>query len=108
VGVFSLYAIIEVAGKQQKISEGDVLYTNNFNAKKSKSVEFKVFAIGSEKGLEVGKPYLERGRVIGEVLKNFCEKKITVLTYKPKKHSKRKLGQKILSKKIKIQSIGTF
>ena len=64
-----------------------------------------MLAVSDDKGLTVGKPYVDV-KVTGVVLKNGKSKKITVFTYKPKKSSARKMGHRQPYTKIQINAIG--
>lgn len=100
-----LYAIIEIAGKQYKVAEGDVIYTEKVANSEGKSFDFPVLAMGFENRVRYGSPYLNSARVSAEVLKNGKKKKIVVFTYKPKKNCKRKMGHRQGYTKFKIVSI---
>ena len=49
--------------------------------------------------------YVESASVTGKVLKNGKAKKVTILTYKPKKGEKRKMGHRQPYTKIQIESV---
>lgn len=100
-----MYAVIETGGKQYRVSSGDVIYIEKLNAEDNTTVDFNVVALGTDDGLRLGKPYLESATVTGKVLKTGKGKKITVMTYKPKKGEKRKLGHRQPYTKVEIQSI---
>ena len=101
-----MYAVIETGGKQYKVENGDVIYVEKLNAEDGATVEFKVVALSNDDGIQVGNPYVEGAVVTGEVVKTGKAKKITVLTYKPKKGEKRKMGHRQPYTKIEIKSIG--
>ena len=101
-----MYAVIETGGKQYKVENGDVIYVEKLNAEDGATVEFKVVALADDNGLKVGTPYVEGAVVTGEVVKTGKAKKITVMTYKPKKGEKRKMGHRQPYTKIEIKSIG--
>jgi large subunit ribosomal protein L21 len=100
-----VYAVIETGGKQYKVAEGDVIYVEKLDPEEESSVNFKVLAIGDDKGLHLGEPYIEMAEVKGKILNNGKCKKITVFKYKPKKGEKRKLGHRQPYTKIEIDSI---
>lgn len=100
-----MYAIVEVNGKQHKVSEGSIFYSDSVGVDVGGKVDLKVVSFYDDKELKVGAPYLERS-VSAEVVKNGKAKKITVFTYKPKKNEKRKMGYRRLYSKLKVVSIG--
>ena len=101
-----MYAIIKTGGKQYRVSEGDVVYIEKLNAQPEETVNFdEVIAVGKEDGMVIGAPVVEGAKVVAKVLKNGKGKKIHVLTYKPKKDSKRKIGHRQPYTKVEIVSI---
>ena len=61
--------------------------------------------MGEEGGVKFGTPTVAGATVTGKVLKNGKGKKITVLTYRPKKDSKRKMGHRQPFTKVEITEI---
>lgn len=101
-----MYAIIETGGKQYKVEAGDVVFVEKLNAEADSEVIFdKVIALGADDGIKVGAPYVDGATVAAKVLKNGKAKKITVMTYKPKKNEKRKLGHRQPYTKVEIAAI---
>ena len=100
-----MYAVIETGGKQYKVEVGSVLFVEKLNAEADSTVNFKVIALGGDDGLKVGTPYLDGASVTAKVVKKGKAKKITVLTYKPKKNEKRKMGHRQPYTKVQIESI---
>ena len=89
-----MYAVIETGGKQYKVSEGDVIFVEKLAAEEGSDVAFdKVLVCGDGSNVQVGSPVLNNAKVTGKVVKNGKSKKITVLTYKPKKNEKRKISE---------------
>ena len=102
-----MYAIFETGGKQYTAKVGDVLYIEKLNAEVDQTVTFeKVLAVGDDT-MTFGTPYVEGMTVSGKVLKNGKAKKIVVMTYRPKKDSKRKMGHRQPYTKVEITAVGT-
>ena len=100
-----MFAVIETGGKQYKVNEGDIIFIEKLNAEEGSSVTFdKVLAI-SDKELKVGAPYVDGATVTANVVKNGKGKKIYVMTYKPKKNEKRKMGHRQPYTKVQISAI---
>ena len=100
-----MYAVIETGGKQYKVSEGDVIFVEKL-AEEGSDVAFdKVLVCGDGSNVQVGSPVLNNAKVTGKVVKNGKSKKITVLTYKPKKNEKRKMGHRQPYTKVEIVKI---
>jgi large subunit ribosomal protein L21 len=101
-----MFAVIETGGKQYKVNEGDVIFVEKLNAEEGDKVVFdKVLAVSSDNGFKSGKPTIEGATVSATVVKNGKGKKIYVMTYKPKKNEKRKIGHRQPYTKVQIDSI---
>ena len=101
-----MYAIIETGGKQYKIEAGDVIYVEKLAVEADSEVVLdKVIALGGDDGIKVGAPYVDGASVTAKAVKNGKAKKITVMTYKPKKNEKRKLGHRQPYTKVEISAI---
>ncbi|GHV24248.1 50S ribosomal protein L21 [Clostridia bacterium] len=100
------YAIISSGGKQYKVQSGDVIFVEKFDCKENEdNIKFDVVACQNENELLIGNPYVSSAKVFGTVLKCGRSKKITVFTYKPKKHVKRKMGHRQDYVKVEINQI---
>ncbi|MBR5113365.1 MAG: 50S ribosomal protein L21 [Clostridia bacterium] len=101
-----MYAIIETGGKQYKVEAGDVIFVEKLGAEDDSEYTFdKVIAVGTDDGIKVGATYVSGATVAAKVVKNGKGKKITVMTYKPKKNEKRKLGHRQPYTKVEISAI---
>lgn len=100
-----MFAVIETGGKQYKVQKDDVIFVEKLAVDQDATVNFKVLALNGDDGLKIGAPYVEDASVTGKVLKNGKSRKITVLTYKPKKNEKRKIGHRQPYTKVQIDSI---
>ena len=101
-----MYAIIETGGKQYKVEAGDVIYIEKLGAEEASEYTFdKVIAVGTDDGITVGAPYVAGASVSAKVVKNGKAKKTTVMTYRPKKNSKRKMCRRQPYTKVEISAI---
>ena len=101
-----MYAIIVTGGKQYKVEAGDVVFIEKLDVEADSEIVFdKVIAVGSDDGIKVGAPFVNGATVTAKAIKNGKAKKITVMTYKPKKNEKRKLGHRQPYTKIEIAAI---
>ncbi len=101
-----MYAIIETGGKQYKVSEGDIIFVEKLNAEEGGAYTFdKVLAVSGGEGLVVGTPTVAGATVTANVVKNGRGKKIYVMTYKPKKNEKKKIGHRQAYTKVQISAI---
>lgn len=102
-----MFAVIETGGKQYKVSVGDVIFVEKIDGEANTEVTFdKVVGVSKRSGsMTVGTPYVKNVTVTGTLVKTGKSKKITVLTYRPKKDSKRKLGHRQPYSQVRIESI---
>ena len=101
-----MHAIIVTGGKQYKVAEGDTLFIEKLDVEPGQEITFdKVLAIGGEGETTFGAPYLEGAGVTAKVVKSGKGKKITILTYRPKKDSQRKMGNRQPYTKVEILAV---
>ncbi len=101
-----MYAVIVTGGKQYRVEKGDVIYVEKLDVEAESDYTFDtVLAVGEEGNVKFGAPSVEGASVTGKVLKNGKGKKLTILTYRPKKDSKRKMGHRQPFTKIEITEI---
>lgn len=99
-------AVIVTGGKQYTVAEGDILYIEKLNAEADATVKFdQVLAVLDGENSKIGAPVVEGASVEAKVVKNGKGKKITILTYKPKKGEKRKMGHRQPYTKVEITKI---
>lgn len=90
-----MYAVIEAAGFQYKIREGDRLVVPRLKAKEGDEVHFeKVLLLAGDEGVQVGQPYVPGVRVIARVARHFKLPKVIVFKYKKRKNYRRKKGHR--------------
>ena len=96
-------AIIETGGKQYTVTEGTEIYVEKVTGEAGDTVTFdKVLMLDGK----VGMPYVENAKVVGEIVKQGKQKKITVFRYKPNKRSTRiKKGHRQPYTKVEIKKI---
>ena len=61
--------------------------------------------VGKDSGVTVGAPYVSGASVKATLMKTGRGRKITVFTYKPKKHVKRKMGHRQPFTQVRIDAI---
>lgn len=103
------YAVIETGGKQYLVKAGDRLKIEKLTGERPLSnIEFdKVLLVFDEKQTKIGKPYLEKTKVIGEWLGDKLAKKVIIFKYHSKTRYQKKKGHRqpyseVLIKEIKL------
>jgi len=100
-----MYAVIESGGFQFNVKEGERVKIPKLEVKPSQKVTFdKVLFLGGEKTL-IGKPYVEKAKVEGQVLGSGKGEKITVVKFKKRVKYRRKKGHRQEFTEVKIEKI---
>lgn len=103
-----MYAIVETAGRQYKVSVGEVLYTEKLKgyAVGDKVTFERVVYLKTDDGKTlVGQPYLMNVKVTGTVLEHARARKILVGQFIPRKGHKTVKGHRQWYTAIKVESI---
>lgn len=104
-----MYAIIETGGKQYRVQRDDELKVEKLKGKGAgEKIQFeKVLLVNEDGEVELGKPYLDKAVVEGEILEEGKDEKVTVFTYKKRKGQRRKLGHRQPYTKVRIDNISS-
>jgi large subunit ribosomal protein L21 len=103
-----MYAVIKTGGKQQRVSQGDVVAIEKINGAKGDQVVFdQVLMVGKDDEVLIGRPVVEGAKVTGEIVCQTKGDKIVVFKMKKRKGYHKKIGhrQELTSMKIKEISI---
>ena len=101
-----MYAVIESGGKQHRVAEGDILRLELLEAETGAQLDFdKVLLVKGEKDLKVGAPYVDGGKVSAEVLTHGRDKKIKIIKFRRRKHSRKQMGHRQWFTEVKITKI---
>ena len=103
-----MFAIINIAGKQFKVEEGDQLKVPHLSTEVGKSLVFdKVLLTNDDSNVELGSPILKNVSVSATVVDHGRDRKIRIFKKKRRKGYKRKNGHRQGFSLIKIDSIST-
>tara|TARA_B100000927_G_scaffold273365_1_gene251718 strand:+ start:439 stop:756 length:318 start_codon:yes stop_codon:yes gene_type:complete len=101
-----MYAVIETGGKQHKVEKGMTLLVDLMNEDEGKEVVFdNVLLYVDGDNVEVGQPYLSNVKVKATIKDVVKSEKISILRFRRRKHSMRKVGHRAKHTKIEIKSI---
>lgn len=94
------YAVVQFAGKQFKIHEGDILTVERQNG-----LNFNVLAYSTDNHLYLGTPFLPDVKINASLLENKLDKKIKVVRFKAKSRYKKANGHRQPISVVKIDQI---
>lgn len=81
-----MYAIVDIAGQQFKVSKADKIYVHRLDAEVGSKVEFdKVMLIDNEKKVDIGAPLIKGTSVLAEVVEHLKGDKVLVFKKKRRK-----------------------
>lgn len=101
-----MYAVIEAGGKQYRVQEGQTLKVEKIEVATGESIEFdKVLLVSDGASAQIGKPYLEGGKVTAEVVAQGRHAKINIIKFRRRKHHMKRAGHRQWYTEIKITGI---
>lgn len=101
-----MYAVIATGGKQYKVTEGQVLRVEKLAAQPGDKVNFdSVLLVDDGKTVNIGTPTVAGGKVIAEVIEQQRDKKIRIIKFRRRKHSRKQMGHRQAYTTVKITDI---
>ena len=101
-----MYAVIETGGKQHKVKKGMILSIDLLKDDVGKKITFdSVLLYVDGDNVEVGQPYLNNVKVTAEVKDVVKADKISILRFRRRKHSMRKIGHRAKHSQVEIKNI---
>lgn len=100
-----MYAIFEAGGVQHCVKPGDWIKVNDPNLQQGEVRFDRVKYFSDGENVAIGRPDLEGFAVVGQVAKVIKGPKLTMVKYRPRKHSQTKKGHRQKYSLVKISSI---
>ena len=101
-----MFAVFASGGKQHRVTEGEIVRLELLDAEPGQEVVFdKVLMVADGDKVSVGAPYVDGGKVRGEVVGNDRARKIRVIKFKRRKDYKRTQGHRQWYTDVKITGI---
>lgn len=101
-----MFAIVDIAGQQIKVEEGNELYVHRLKADEGDKVNFdRVLLIDNDGKVSIGAPTVGSASVGATVIEHVKDNKVIVFKKKRRKGYKVKNGHRQSLTKIKIDSI---
>ncbi|RPG52414.1 MAG: 50S ribosomal protein L21 [Flavobacteriales bacterium TMED84] len=101
-----MFAVVDIAGQQFKVSSGEKIYVNRLDEKEGSSIKIdKVLLINDTKKTTLGKPHINNASVTAKVVNHLKGEKVTVFKKKRRKGYKVKNGFRASLTEIEIIKI---
>ncbi|NOY60844.1 MAG: 50S ribosomal protein L21 [Calditrichaeota bacterium] len=101
-----MYAIVDIAGEQIKVSKDQQVITSRLEAEVGSKVEFEnVLLLSTDEGAKIGAPFVDGAKVTATVLAHNKAKKVEVFKKKRRKGFKVHRGHRQPQTKIQIDEI---
>jgi len=101
-----MYAIVEIAGQQFKVQEGQEVFVHRLEGEPGADVKFeKVLLIDNKGKVNVGTPIIEGANVGAKIVSHLKGDKVTVFKKKRRKGYQKSNGHRQYLSKIKIEKI---
>jgi len=103
-----MYAIVEIAGQQFKVSKDLKVYVNRLTNEEGSKVSFdKVLLLDNDGTITLGAPAIEGASVEAKVLQHLKGDKVIIFKKKRRKGYKKRNGHRQYLTQIVIESIST-
>jgi len=101
-----MYAIVDIAGKQFKVTQDQFVYAPALDGEEGASVEFdQVLLVDNDGKVKVGTPTVKGAKVTGKILNHLKDDKVIVFKKKRRKGYKVKNGHRQHLTKLLIEKI---
>jgi len=101
-----MYAVIESGGKQHKVELGQILEVDLMQEESGVDHAFEnVMLYVDGDNVQIGQPYIENAKVVAEIVEEVKGKKLSILRFRRRKNSMRKVGHRQRYTQIKIKEI---
>jgi len=101
-----MYAVIVSGGKQYKVAEGESVKVEKIDAEEGASIDIdKVLMVADGDDVKIGAPYVDGGKVTAKIKAHGKDKKVTIIKFRRRKHSRSKQGHRQMFTEIEITGI---
>lgn len=101
-----MYAIVEIAGQQFKVEQGQKLYVHRLEAERGSVVEFdKVLLVDNNGSVTIGAPVISGAKVVAEVVSHVKGEKVLVFHKKRRKCYRKLNGHRQFFTELKVNEV---
>lgn len=101
-----MYAVFVSGGKQHRVVEGETLKLEKIEVATGDSIDFdKVLLVADGDDIKIGAPVVEGAKVTAEVVSHGRGDKVTIIKFRRRKHSMKRMGHRQWFTEVKITGI---
>ncbi len=101
-----MYAVIETGGKQYRVTEGQRIKVEKLAADEGATIDLdKVLMVANGDDIKVGAPYVSGGKVTATIKAHGRGKKVMIIKFRRRKHSRKTQGHRQSYTEIEITGI---
>jgi large subunit ribosomal protein L21 len=101
-----MYAIVDIDGKQHKVSKDQTIYVNRLQGEQGESVKLdNVLLVNNDGSVSVGTPNVKGAAVNAKILEHLQGDKVVVFKKKRRKGYRLKKGHRSALTKLQIETI---
>ena len=101
-----MYAVIVTGGKQYRVKEGQTVKVEKLTAEEGSNVDFdRVLMVADGEDIKIGAPYVDGGKVTATIKSHGRGKKIKIVKFRRRKHSRSQMGHRQSYTELQITGI---
>ena len=101
-----MYAVFQSGGKQHRVSEGQVVRLEKLELATGATVEFdSVLMVVNGEDVKIGAPVVAGAKVVAEVVAQRSWRKVKIVKFRRRKHSRKQQGHRQWFTEVKITGI---
>jgi len=100
-----MHAVILSGARQYRVVEGQTLKLELLEAEVGSTVDFQVLMVTSGETIQIGKPFVDGGKVVASVIGQGRHKKIHIMKFRRRKHHQKQMGHRQYFTEVKIEKI---
>jgi large subunit ribosomal protein L21 len=98
-----MYAVVQLAGRQYRVSPGDEIFVEKLDAEAGSELKLPILLLSDDSGaVTIGKPVVEGRQITAQVVGDQKGEKLVIFKYHPKKRYRKKTGHRQNYTKIRI------
>jgi large subunit ribosomal protein L21 len=98
-----MYAVVQLAGRQYRVSPGDEIFVEKLEAEAGSEMKLPIMLLSDDSGaVTVGRPIVEGREITAQVIGDQKGEKLVIFKYHPKKRYRKKTGHRQNYTKIRI------